>query len=66
MLHGYVIIFSSQNLSTELLFEFLNFSVAVQEERGHRGGDGKAQPGQDREFLENKIGITGEHHMGLE
>ena len=34
MLHGYVTIFSSQNLAALLMFEFLNIRVAVQEERG--------------------------------
>ena len=47
MLNGYVIIFSSPNLSTMLVNEFLNFSVVVQEERGEEGGDGGAQPGQE-------------------
>ena len=37
MLHGYIIIFLSQNLSTVLVNEFLNFSVVVHEERGEEG-----------------------------
>ena len=43
MLHGYVTIFSSQNLAALLMFNFLNFRVAVQEERGN-GGREKEEP----------------------
>ena len=52
MLHGYIIIFLSQNLSTVLVNEFLNFSVVVQEERGEEGGEGGAKSGQEEEDRE--------------